>query len=875
MVWETIDREKLSPMMRHYVSIKEKYSDCLILYRLGDFYEMFFDDAIVGSRILELTLTGRDCGLEERCPMAGVPQHVIETYAAKLVSHGKKVCLVDQIEDPKEAVGLVKRAVTRILTPGTLTDGQILDATRHNFFCVAFLEGESLGLAIADLSTGALRATAVQVKQEPSTTLDAWMESLHPAEIALVDSASNEKQNDALQDFLEKRQLFTSRLPQQEAQGAMQKLKERLNGPVPKEIEQHPTALGAVLGLFDVVYAFQDERLAHLSRLQWMRPERTLEMNAATRAHLELTQNLDDGGRRNTLLHVLDQTKTAMGSRMMAEWISFPLLDPTEISERLDLVETFVQQLPLRLQLREQLDPIYDLERLLSRLSYHRGNGRDLLNFAHSVAPIPAIRALLKSVGPVGSPLLNEIQAFEALHDAITRAIVDEPPMTVNEGGLIRAGYSEALDRMKEGSEEARARLMTYENEQREKTGIKNLRVVYRKNQGYFIEVTRSNMDRVPAEYQRRQTLKNAERYSTDALEEQANRIIGSAARIEQLEYEIFVSLRDQVAEQALKIQQTADALARLDVLLSLANIAAQERYVRPKVGTEGAMHIEGGRHPVIEHQTGQDFIPNDLEIGTENNQIHLITGPNMAGKSTYMRQNALIVIMAQMGSFVPATACEIPVVDRLFTRIGARDRLARGESTFMVEMQEMAAILHEATPRSFLILDEVGRGTSTNDGLSIAYAILEYLAVHLPAKTLFATHYHELVALEKDYPTVRNKTVSIEEQGGALVFLRKVVDGTADRSYGIEVARLSGMPREILDRADQLLIAFESDATTELPPVPLIAPALIPEEITHFLEETSALDINALTPMEAMLQLDQLIHRARALAQGNEKGKG
>ncbi|MDD7592972.1 MAG: DNA mismatch repair protein MutS [Peptoniphilaceae bacterium] len=866
MVWDGIDREKLSPMMRHYVSIKEAHPDCMILYRLGDFYELFFDDAIEGSRTLELTLTSRDCGLEERCPMAGVPHHVIETYAARLVNAGKKVCLVDQIEDPREAVGLVKRAITRILTPGTLTDAQTLDASSNNFLMVVYVLEQTLGIARCDLSTGALSAGEVQAYPSLEKTFEDWMESIDPSEIALVDDAANEAKNDVLAKLAQKHGLFVSRLPREASEApAFLRLTKRIAHVSPK-LKTHPLAVQATLSLLDVAYAFREEALEHLTHVAWMDMTQALQMNASTREHLELLHNLEDGSRRDTLFDVLNRTRTAMGARKLAQWIAFPLVDVARIERRQDGVGFFVDALATRLRVRELLDPIYDLERLLSRLSYRRGNARDLLNFAHSLAPIPELRHLLEEGGTVFSALLDELNPFTDLREEIERAIVDEPPISVNEGGMIRKGYDDALDQMRRGSVAAQDAILAYEAEERERTGIKNLRIVYRKNQGYFIEITRSNADKVPEDYHRRQTLKNAERYTSDPLEAWESQIVGSAARIEQLEYELFTQLRDRIGALSFAIQQTADCLATVDVLQSLATCADENGYVRPTFVDDGTFAIEAGRHPVVERHHEIDFIANDLELGSPDNRIQLITGPNMAGKSTYMRQNALIVIMAQLGSYVPARSCRLSITDRLFTRIGARDHLARGESTFMVEMKEMADILREATSESFLILDEVGRGTSTNDGLSIAYAILEYLADHLAAKTLFATHYHELTELAAQKANIENRTMQIAESANGLVFLRKVIAGYADRSYGIEVARLSGMPKEILDRADALLERFDASGAGMAPLPQERARLTRPRAEAQFFQKLARIDVNRLTPLEALSMLQDIAKEARAL---------
>lgn len=886
MVWEYIDRSKLSPMMQHYVQIKEQHPDCLILYRLGDFYELFFDDALVGSRVLELTLTGRDCGLDERCPMAGVPHHVVDSYTAKLVHAGYKVCLVEQMEDPKKAVGLVKRGITRIVTPGTVTDAENLDRSEHNYLLLVYAYRQTLGLCYVDLSTGRLDATEIApVKRWGMTVLD-WVESLQPSEVILLDDEENQETNDAVQNFLSGRKLFLSRKQRGtiHIRDIHQGLSERLPGGVPSVFRRHLVAQIALYSLLETIYAYQDSPLEHLSSVNWVTPHRYLRLNAATRENLELTRNLEDATRRHTLLSVLDRTKTAMGSRKLADWLAFPLLDLQTIQARLDVVECFVHDLSSRLLLREALDNVYDLERLLSKLSFRRGNARDLLRFAQSLSTLPQVISTLSSLQePCVALLLEGLDPLTALREHILSAIVDEPPIAVNEGGMIRDGYSKELDDLKCGGDEARSALVAYEEQERQRSGIRNLRIIFRKNQGYFIEVTRSNLDKIPDDYQRRQTLKNAERYSTPYLEMQANRIIGSSAQVEAMEFALFEALREEVATEAVRIQRVADTLADLDALLSLAQVADDYDYVRPEFVSEvDPIQIVEGRHPVVSAQPNVDFIPNDLDIGEDNNRIQVITGPNMAGKSTYIRQNALLIVMAQMGSFVPAKSCRLPIVDQIFTRIGARDHLAKGESTFMVEMKEMADILHEATENSFLVLDEVGRGTSTNDGLSIACAILEYLSHTLPAKTLFATHYHELTELADVLPNLSNRRVQIEEEAGELVFLHRVEEGAADRSYGIEVARLSGMPETILTRANALLLHLDQQKIESTPQEGVVLrsslsfvgkdtvlPCTGEEKIAMnqenpVVKKLRTLDINTLSPLEAFMELDALIREAK-----------
>lgn len=857
MVWEQIDEQKLSPMMQHYVSIKKQHPDCLILYRLGDFYEMFFDDAIVGSRILELALTGRDCGLEERAPMCGVPHHVIDSYAAKLVAKGYKVAIVEQMEDPKEAVGLVKRAITRIITPGTLTDGENLNQKKNNYLVAVYSSTYRTGLCYCDLSTGELEAMEFDRGRGPQNLLDR-LEAIHPSELLWL---SPERIPDELSQF----GVFVTRLEPEEGElKAFEDTVDRYLGPRERrKLQSHFQALLATAYLLDYVYAYQEEPLVHINRLQWVDEYRYMQLNASTRENLELSYNLLDHSAKDSLLAVMDRAQTAMGSRLIAQWLSHPLMDREEINHRLDMTEYFYLHLPERMKVRESLGKVYDLERLLSKFAYGRGNARDLLSFSFSLRPLPELIQKLKATkDPVVTAFVDRLDPLTDLASLIQAAIVEDPPIVITEGGMIREGYSKELDRVRAGSSRAQRELVRYEEAERDRTGIKNLRVVFRKNVGYFIEITKSNLDKVPRDYRRKQTLKNAERFSTDKLEQEAARITGDSQRIEQMEYELFQDIRNQLAKNAGRIQETAKELAYLDALVCFGQNASDFQYVRPCFIERDPIEIIQGRHPVVEGRMSSPFIDNDLHIGEENNRIQIITGPNMAGKSTYMRQNALIIIMAQMGSFVPCKSCKLPLIDKIFTRIGATDHLSRGESTFMVEMKEMAEILDEASENSFLILDEVGRGTSTDDGLSIAYALLEYLAKRVKAKTLFATHYHELTSLENKWPSIANRKVDIQEKDGKLLFLHKVVEGKADKSYGIEVARLSGLPKEVLDRAQFLLDHLSKETKTpaldRLPDQAEPQPNFQDFQRDRILRELSELEINRLSPMEALLRLNE-----------------
>lgn len=862
-MFKGIDKSKLSPMMNHYVSIKEAHPDCIIMYRLGDFYEMFFDDAEVASRVLELALTGRDCGLEERAPMCGVPQQAIEAWMGKLVAAGYKVAIVEQMEDPAEATGLVRRAVTRIVTPGTITDASVLSRAKNNYLLSVLHFEKNLGICFADISTGEINVAELSDCDSVNETLLDWISTFNPSEMLYMQSGSGKS---AELGRFEKRGMFVTVLdsPMKDIAQAAKRLEQYLPKHETRKLRKHLFASISTVNLFDYVYRFQEAHLQHLNTISWIEPKDSLKLNAATRENLEIDHNLENHTERNSLLWVLNDTVTAMGSRQLHRWLELPLINRSRIERRLDSVDYLCRHAAERMKLRVLLDEIYDLERLLSKLTYNRGNARDLLSLAQSLKPVPEIKALLMQVD--AAPLREIGEALDELEDIrrpIEAAIVDDPPLTINEGGLIRPGFDEALDRIKFGGEQAKIDLVAYEQSQREMTGIKTLKITFKKNVGYFIEVTKSHLNRVPEAYRRRQTLKNAERFTTEELERLAAVITGGEQEINELEHRIFQSIRECVAEASLRIQQTAHHLAVLDVLQSLAKVAQDYGYVRPSFNDDDTIHMVNGRHPVVERSMREPFIPNDLEIGSKDNRIQIITGPNMAGKSTYMRQNALIILMAQIGSFVPCDRCDLCITDQIFTRIGASDNLWRGDSTFMVEMKEMASILEKATSRSFLVLDEVGRGTSTNDGLSIAYAIVEHLSEKLKAKALFATHYHELTVLAKSGNNITNRKVDIAEQDGHLIFLRKVIEGQADKSYGIEVAKLSGLPTSILERANYILsnidqindVSFVAKAKTE----PQRQQGFSDFKKDALLRSIQQLDLDAMSPLEALNTLSRL----------------
>ncbi len=869
MYIKDIDIDSLSPMMQHYVSIKKTYPDCIVMYRLGDFYEMFFEDALDASRILELALTGKSCGLEERAPMCGVPYHSVSNYISKLVESGKKVAIVEQMEDPKEAEGLVKRAVTRIITPGTLTEIAGLDKQKNNYLLALFLHKDFCGLCYGDISTGEINTgdLSFSPKNMVLTIINA-ISAIDPSEILILKEDANAGQIKDMVESLKASDFFLSYMDvdSKDALSALKNIERHLGPAVRNKMKANLVSAIAASAFLDYIYAFQEEELSHLKNLNFVDFQDYMKINATTRKNLELQYSLYNHEKRGSLYWAMDRTKTSMGARMLHSWIDRPILDPSKINERLDLVEELKESLTVRIPLRECIGRIYDLERLLGKFSFNRGNAKDLLALSLSLEPIPEIKDILLTAGGKLADLSKKIDPLTDIKELIDRAIVEDPPLTVTDGGLIKQGFNPDLDALRSSSENALKALGSYEEEEKEKTGISNLRIIYRKNTGYFIEVTKSNYDKVPDYYRRKQTLKNAERFTTDFLDHQAGKIIGDEQAINNEEYRIFQAIRLYISDRAIRIQDLAHLLGRLDVLASFAQSAADENYCRPNFHDQDVISIKEGRHPVVELMQNIDFIPNDLEIGASNNRIQIITGPNMAGKSTYMRQNALIIIMAQMGSFVPAKSCSLSICDKIFTRIGASDYLAGGQSTFMVEMEEMAEILDNAGDRSFLVLDEVGRGTSTNDGMSIAYAILEYLSDKLKAKTLFATHYHELTILaERDNPIV-NMKMDIKEQGGKLLFLRKIVEGKADKSYGIEVAKLSGLKASILERASYILNNL--DELNDLSPIDENRDQrdFTDYRISMFMDDLRDVDINQLSPFQAMIKLNEIVDRAKKL---------
>lgn len=809
---------ELTPMMQQYMETKEEYKDCILFYRLGDFYEMFFEDALTASKELEITLTGKNCGQEERAPMCGIPYHAVDGYLNKLVSKGYKVAICEQMEDPKFAKGLVKREVVRIVTPGTNLNMQALEETQNNYLmCISYFPGK-IGISIADVTTGDYYLTEVEDLRRLSDEINKYM----PSEIIcndafLVSGADVEDLKNRLGITL-----YSLDSHYFDDDGCKKCLMRHFRVQVLTGlgIEDFPVGMIAAGALLQYLYETQRTSLAHFTHLYPYLTSKYMLLDSSTRRNLELTETLREKQKRGSLLWVLDKTKTAMGARTLRSYIEQPLIDAVSIAARQDAIEVLCDNAVSRDEIREYLNPIYDLERLLGKVSYKTANPRDLTAFRNSLEMLPHIKTVLHDLD---SQLLQgidkDIDGLEDICRLIENAIVDEPPIAIKEGGIIKEGFDETIDSLRRAKTEGKNWLAKLENDDKERTGIKNLRIKYNKVFGYYFEVTNSYLGMVPDDYIRKQTLSNAERYTTPRLKELEDTILNAEDKLFALEYDIFCKVRDTIAEEIERIQKTAKAVAALDVFASLSLTAERNKYVRPKINEKGIIDIRDGRHPVVEKMIVNDmFISNDTYLDNNKNCISVITGPNMAGKSTYMRQAALIVLMAQIGSFVPASAANIGIVDRIFTRVGASDDLASGQSTFMVEMNEVANILRNATPDSLLVLDEIGRGTSTFDGLSIAWAVIEHISnrKYLGAKTLFATHYHELTELEGKMSNVNNYCIAVKEKGDDIVFLRKIIKGGADKSYGIQVAKLAGVPDMVIDRAKEIVEQLSDNDITE-----------------------------------------------------------
>ncbi len=868
----SVDISKLSPMMAEYVKTKQQYKDCILFYRLGDFYEMFFEDALTVTKELEITLTGKDCGLEERAPMCGVPFHAAETYINRLIEKGYKVAICEQVEDPKKAKGLVKREVIRVVTPGTTLDAASLDESKNNYLMSIVSMEDHFGCAIADISTGDCFLTEVDKPQKLLDEINKFV----PAEIICNDAffmsgvdTDDLKNRLGICVFPLDAWYFDDSL-------CKRTLKEHfhVNTLEGLGIQDYDSGVIASGALFLYLQETQKSALSHMAGIRPYAAEKYMLIDSSSRRNLELVETLREKNKRGSLLWVLDKTKTAMGARTLRSYVEQPLIDAQEINRRLEALEELNKSPMLRDEIREYLNPIYDLERLISRISYQSANPRDLVAFASSLEMLPHIRQILKDFKtPLLTELYEDMDPLEDIATLIKSAIVEEPPLAQKDGGIIREGYHEDVDKFRRSRTDGKKWLTELEAREKERTGIKNLKIKYNRVFGYSLEVTNSFKELVPENYIRKQTLTNAERYITQELKDLEDLILGAEDKLYALEYELFCEVRDKVGAEVVRIQKTAKAVAALDVFASLALVAQRNNYVRPKINESGVLDIKNGRHPVVEQMIEHDmFIANDTYLDNQKKRVSIITGPNMAGKSTYMRQTALIVLMAQIGSFVPADKANIGIVDRIFTRVGASDDLASGQSTFMVEMTEVANILRNATAKSLLILDEIGRGTSTFDGLAIAWAVIEHISDTklCGAKTLFATHYHELTELEGKISGVNNYCIAVKEKGDDIVFLRKIVKGGADKSYGIQVAKLAGVPDSVIRRAKELVEEL-SDADITAAVKDLTSASKKKQKIVYdqvdmaqmslfdtvqdndIVEEIRNLDMSHLTPMEAM----------------------
>ena len=798
----------MTPMMQQYMETKSQYPDCILFYRLGDFYEMFFDDALTASKELEITLTGKNCGMEERAPMCGVPYHAVDGYLTKLVSKGYKVAICEQVEDPKQAKGIVKREVVRIVTPGTILDAAAIDESKNNYImCIVYI-ADRYGLSVADVTTGDYFVTELPDGQKLKDEIFKFM----PSEIICNESfyMSGMDLEDmknrlgitiySLESWYFDDEICKSKLMEHFKVSSLQGL----------GLSDYDCGVISAGALLQYLLETQKNDLSHMTHITPYTTGKYMMLDSSTRRNLELCETLREKQKRGSLLWVLDKTKTAMGARTLRKYIEQPLIERTEIERRLDAVTELKEEAISREEIREYLSPVYDLERLITRITYGSANPRDLTAFSSSLEMLPAIHYILEDMkSDLLCEICKEMDTLEDLCSLVKSAIAQEPPLAMKEGNIIRDGYSEEVDTLRRAKSDGKTWLAKLEEQEREKTGIKNLKIKYNKVFGYYLEVTNSYKELVPEYYTRKQTLANSERYITPELKELEDTILGAEDKLYALEYELYCTVRDTIAGEVVRIQKTAKAVAALDVFTSLALVAERNNYIRPTINVQGKIDIKDGRHPVVEQMIPNgSFICNDTVLDDKKQRISIITGPNMAGKSTYMRQVALIVLMAQLGSYVPASKANIGLVDRIFTRVGASDDLASGQSTFMVEMTEVANILRNATSKSLLVLDEIGRGTSTFDGLSIAWAVVEYIsdAKLLGAKTLFATHYHELTELEGKINNVNNYCIAVKEKGDDIVFLRKIVKGGADKSYGIQVAKLAGVPDIVINRAKEIV---------------------------------------------------------------------
>ncbi|NLY21079.1 MAG: DNA mismatch repair protein MutS [Tissierellia bacterium] len=852
-------------MMQQYLQIKNEYEDCILFFRLGDFYEMFLEDAITASRELEITLTARDAGLDEKIPMCGVPYHVADTYLIKLVDKGYKVAICDQVEDPKLAKGIVKREVVRVVTPGTIMDLDALDSHNNNYLCSIYFDTDGACISYVDFSTGELNFSAYSGDEESSFAFTRNnLEIINPREIIINTGLYNAN----IIDYINSE--FKALINQVNEKVDIVQLYNNLDkyeiiGIDYADIKSNHIVLASLNQIFKYLDSTQKSDYSHIQSIHYIESNQYMILDTNTLYNLEIYSTISQNKKQGSLIGILDKTKTAMGSRMLKKWLERPLINKSKIEERLDVLDVLLTDLIKLDDLRVYLNDIYDIERLMVRISNGNSNGKDMLALLRSIDNLPKIKFLLRQYD---SPILNlreqSLDPMEDIKDLIANSIREDAPNTIREGNLIKEGFSEELDELKNSTIYGKDSILDYENSEREKTGIKNLRIRYNKILGYYFEITNSNLDRVPDYFIRKQTLVGSERFFTEELKDMEVKILGSNETIVSLEYEIFIRIRDIISENILRFQKLANNIAELDVLLSLAYVSNQNNYIRPILNETGEIDIFGGRHPVIE-KISDTFIENDTHMSNEK-FLYLITGPNMAGKSTYMRQIAIIALMAHIGCYVPAETADIAIMDRIFTRIGASDNLSKGESTFMVEMKEVAHIIRNATDKSLILLDEVGRGTSTYDGLSIAWSLIEYIINNVKAKTIFATHYHELIQLSEVYDEIENLTISVMEANDTIVFLRKVIKGGTNKSYGIEVAKLAGVHEDVISKANEVLTKIENSHSIQMIGNEDTKPKNEPKELTfndiklmNFLDRLSNININVMSPLEAMNLLSKI----------------
>ena len=808
---------EFSPMMQRYLETKEEYKDCILFYRLGDFYEMFFEDAITASRELELTLTGKDCGQEERAPMCGIPHHAAEIYVSRLINKGYKVAICEQLEDPKTTKGIVKRGVIRVVTPGTLVESNMLEERKNNYIMSIYKTGIYFGISICDISTGEFYSAEIKDNNNFPILLDE-IARYTPSELVINSMMANclDEMNKIKERF---ENVYITKFNDKFFSEELNNINLRFNVVDNNErkienLAEKKLALSSINALVQYIEDTQRTSLDHINKITIYNLSKYMALDINARRNLEITEKMRDKSKKGTLLWVLDKTSTSMGGRLLRRWLNDPLVDVNEINRRLNAVKELKDDIILRGEVIENLKKVYDIERLAGKMAYGNANARDMVTLKNSLFKLPEVKQILKNCkSDLLKGLYEKLDELQDIYQLIEKSIVEDPPMTIKDGGIIKLGYDEEIDKLKTAQTEGKTWLVQLEAEEKEKTGIKNLKIGFNKVFGYFIEVTKSYLDQVPDRFIRKQTLTNAERYITEDLKNLENQILGAEEKVVNLEYNAFVEIREEISKNVTRLQTTSEVISSLDVLTSFAQVAEDFNYCMPEVDSSGTIDIKNGRHPVIEKILGEGvFVENDTFLDKGDNRLSIITGPNMAGKSTYMRQVALITLMAQCGSFVPAESANIGVVDKIFTRVGASDDLSMGQSTFMVEMMEVATILKEATPNSLVILDEIGRGTSTYDGLSIAWAVAEYIAdkQKCGAKTLFATHYHELTELENKIEGIKNYSIAVKEKGEDIIFLRKIVRGGTDESYGIHVARLAGVPKVVTQKANEILRSLE-----------------------------------------------------------------